>query len=586
MPRVPSVTPTYESQLNPARGVSLDVAGAATWAPFTNAVNQTGAMLEQRGEQLIREYDTTRAYTAFNELRTTSRSKLAELLNREGLQAQGAQSEYSEFYKKASEDTAKTTLNAFSQRSLFDKLSQRDMQGDLDQLARHEFTEHKKYKTSVVAGYIATSEVDARTNSQDDAKLDSVIYGSTAPDGTITPGVWGAIDALGQGIDRTKAKVDATQALRFAAADDLISSNPKRAAIKIEEWKDELGDKYAGLKKRLESQTKDNNLEVAYAGLQAQYGQNYYGMLAHINRQENWSKMGLDFATSGTLSTRVRGMIAERESAETQSITQMHRAQESNEAQLASRLSITKDESERQAILGQLPDLVAKQKISVTAFRALTSEITQGPKDDDLTVLEELDAAVARKEDVASLAIQRQREGRIKTTTADNYVKASKDKPIGEGASYIYGALDPGQLANAPDARYRREEAKELYYKNLRINPKQDPMALADKIVKSYQHSLRRTLRGSRMPEFMDPGIDIKDPNQVSGAMIKTRDAFTSGLMGDTNDPKVQERYKDEMDNLQRLSNLAMQNYLMDGAAADNSEVSKAVERQRQRLNY
>jgi len=268
MPKIP----VYESQLNATRGATLDVSSPQTYMPFAGATMETGAMLEQRGAKMLEDYDTTQAYAAFNQLQDKSREKLAELGSREGADAIGAQAEYTDFFKQAKEAVTKESITAFSQRSLFDKLAERHQAGDLDALARHEFSQLKRYKDTVTEGYVARQTVRAGQMAHDENSVNEIVANVAAK-----------IDNDNPGFDNDAKIIAARQAIYVRAVDELINTDTKQAAKMLDVWKDGLGDKYTPLKNRLERETKEDSIDNAFVLLKTMNPKDDNKSLAMLN---------------------------------------------------------------------------------------------------------------------------------------------------------------------------------------------------------------------------------------------------------------------------------------------------------------
>lgn len=562
MPKIP----VYEQQLGTPRSTSATVESAITYMPFTQAVNNTGAMIEQRGASLLQEYDTTRAYTAFNELRDQSRSKMAELMSREGIDAQGAQSEYSEYYKKTKEDVTKSTINAFSQRQLFDKLSQSHQAGDLDQLARHEFVEHKKYKTTVVNGYIATVERDIRENVNDDAKMDGMIYGRTEADGTVTPGLWGAIDALGSGIDRTAAKIAATQGARYAAMDELINSNPQRATIKLEEWKSELGDKYAPLKKRLEAQTVDTMLGEAFGLLNSKFGNNHEAKIAFVNNKENWQKLGKDFdyKVAKELDARFSGMAADRDRAESKARTDHDRAVQDND--LKTLVSLNDPNAKPVDVL----QLARERKISEGMLKYALDR-KESTTIDNPWVVVEAQQMVEQGQDVTQFLKTAEESGQLSTKTVASVGKHSIDEKSKRAMQYIDRALKPSEADKwSPDKHLKYADATRLYYAKIASGMDYDQAAV--EVVRGYIDGVRRTLRTLPTPQGMTP-----DQKTDTAALNQKKAELVEKFRTRQITPEV---YTEEMKNIDALIKIAEEE-----AQANESDAELEAIRKKRKSN-
>jgi len=518
MPKIP----VLESQLGAPRGAALDVSSPQTYMPFTAATYQTGGMIEQRGETMLREYDTSRAYTAFNQLRDVSRGKLAELLSREGLSAQGAQTEYTEWYRKAQEDVAKETINAFSQRSLFDKLSQSHQQGDLDRLAGHEFTEHKKYKVSVVNGYVATTARDVADNAADYEKVDGMIYGKTEPDGSVTPGLWGAIDALGDGIDRTSAKMKATEEARYSQVDSLISSDPKKAMDALEKYKSELGDKYSPLKKRLESQTHDNMLGDAFGALNAQFGNNHEAKIAYVNNKANWAKLGagFDYKEAKELDARFSGMLADRDRVE----TNMRQRLEQEQKLWGNRVLQMRFNPD--APKYDIHDLHRRRLLSDEDYEAAVKPKTSTEVDNPF-VFSDMHDKINRGIDVTSEVRDAVERGDLSNKTAGSILKDQVDERKKRESANIARVMKPSDLDFSQDKRIVYGEAMRLFDSKLQSGMSYEEAGAEVRGV--FLDDLRRSTKNIPTPEGIsyDQKTDLKALEQARAVLVAKRNQIS-----------------------------------------------------------
>lgn len=588
MPKIP----IYEAQAGITRSTAATVESALTYMPFVRATEQTGAMLEQRGVQLLEEHDKARSFDALNQLRGMSRGKLTELLNREGGNALGVQKEFNEWEDKARGKVEKENLTTFSQRDLFNKLATQRKQADLDNLAAHEVSEDRKYKNSVLKGLGGITESDVRSAAFDDDKVGKKVS-VTGPDGKevfFYNGMIGdyhiALDSVKSGMDNTADKLASVQVFRTAQIESLIDQNPPVAAKKLEEYRDELGDKYHILKKRLESQLASNKLEIAYEAVVNKFGSNYDAMWAFVNNPKNKTELGgLDYAETEKLASRVNGLRAQREAQESNAVTHMHRTQENTLSEITAQLAVTKDDVKKQQIMASLPELVKLQKLSVPGYNAIIRESVDGVREDDLNAIAELDDRLARHEDVSGLAIKMREQQKIKTTTADNYVKAGKKAPIAEGDKFINDYLNPGDMGT-PDSRQLHAEARAYYYQRLREpDAPKDPIAFSREVVNSYRGRIKRTLEGSRQPVYMPKGAKNTDPIALSQALEATVEAYNSGMMGNKDDPYVANKYNEEYNYTYELYTRATKEVMFDEGLKRDAATSGSVDKSRKKMN-
>jgi hypothetical protein len=289
---------------------------------------------------------------------------------------------------------------------------------------------------------------------------------------------------------------------------------------------------------------------------------------------------GIKYEEAATLNTRINGLKAQRESSESNAQEHMHRSQEANASQIIADLNQTTDPVKRQQILASAPEQLRNQRISIASYNAITKEVTEGAKQDDLLAIEQLDDALARHVDVSSMSIKFFNEGRIKSTTADNYVKSGKKAPIGEGAAFIKGALDPG-LMGTPDARVAAAEAVDYFFQRLRDPNPPDPITLSREVVKSYSSKIKRTVAGSRIPTYMPKGASMKDPVVLSQTLEATQQAYKTGLMGNPEDQRTIDKYNEEFDHVMTLYNMATKSVMIDEGVKNDEAVSKGVEASR-----
>ena len=558
MPKIP----VYEQQLNAPAGATLDVSSKGTYMPVAGATMDTGAALEQRGAKMLADYDTTLAYAAFNELRDKSRNKMAELMNREGSSAYGAQKEYDEFYRKASEDVTKTSITAFSQRELYDRLSKSHQQGDLDQLARHEYTEDKKYKVSVVNGFIESTEHDIRANVNDDAKMDGMIYGSTSADGqVIVPGLWGAIDSLGEGIDRTKAKIEATQSARYAAMDELINTNPQRATVKLEDWKLELGEKYAPLKKRLETQNHDSMLGDAFGALNARFGDNHEAKIAFVNNQANWPKIGTGFSykEAKELDNRFSGMAADRERFTKRNEDALEKQQKVNAGAVLQ--SLYNPEAPRVNVHDLHKRRLIDNATYEHAIKARESAMLDNP-----WMVTELHDKAERGVDITNDLRNAVEVGSLSEKTAASIGKHTTDEKSKRAMQYIDRALKPSEADKwSPDKHLKYADATRLYY--AKIQGGMDYETAAAEVVRGYIDGVRRTVRMLPTPD----GI-TQDQKTDMTALETSKQVLAEKFRKKQITPEV---YREQMKNIDALIKIAVEDQNTTGMEAEIEALRK-----------
>ncbi len=248
MPKVP----TYQLRVGAGSSdTALNAINLST--PYARAVSDVGNMLQQRGAQLLQQYDHARALVAFNTFRDSARGKLQELRAREGLNAQGIQGEYDEWARKESDKVTKEYLTAQTQQDLFKQAFEPRRAADLDNLAGHEINQLNVVRKDAIDGLAKNTDADIRASAHDEKRVKEMIGGFEAELYKQFPGM-----------DHTATVSKHRQAFRVAQMEELIDQNPKSAALKLEEVKSDLGHAYHPLKKRLEAEQKEHRTTIAY----------------------------------------------------------------------------------------------------------------------------------------------------------------------------------------------------------------------------------------------------------------------------------------------------------------------------------
>jgi len=294
MPKVP----TYQlSQGVPRGGIGvMDAINLST--PYAQAVSNVGSMMQQRGEQILRDYDTSRAIMAFNKLRDSSREKLQELSAREGADAQGIQKEYDDWHNKEFQKIESKDLNVFAQREIFKKMSDQRRESDLDHLANREVREMVTLRKSVLEGLVANAESDIRMYADNDNSYQNIIGQ-----------VESTIDEKNPGIDTTGMKSKVRESLAAARIESLVDTNPELGLAKLEEHRIELGSKYGVLKNKLEKEQKENRITIAYESIKRSTGSNPYSAIKLLDNVEFTSKNKIDAPTANRLRNVFEGEI-------------------------------------------------------------------------------------------------------------------------------------------------------------------------------------------------------------------------------------------------------------------------------------
>jgi hypothetical protein len=489
-------------------------------------------MVARRGEQLLQEYDATRAYGAYNRLRDESRVKVAELLQREGVDAQGAQQEYDEWHKSAFSRVLKDNLTSGQQRDIYQRLSDQRRQGDLDQLAHHEAQQHSAYKKQVIEGMAATIDRDIQAIAFDDGKVDGMIADHFM-----------ALDGLYPGRDLTAEKTVRLERFRTTQAQEIIDKNPKYAAAWLEEKKPELGDKYYQLKKLLESKAADNKLSLAYDTLYTRFGSNHEAAMSWLAKPDNQTALGLDFKEVNQLHSRFSQLLADRERIERIGRDNLEQQQKANSAAVlqslynpaAPKLDVHKLHAERKI------DNATYEH----AIKARESTVVDNP-----WTISELHDQVERGQDITEQLRTAVEAGQLSGKTAASLGKHAVDEKSKRAMQYIDRALRPSEADKwSPDKHLKYADATRLYY--AKIAGGTDYEQAAYEVVKGYIDNVRRTVKMLPTPEGLT-SEQKTDLTALEQAKQATAEKFRSGRLT----PDV---YREQMNALDNLIKIAVE---------------------------
>lgn len=248
MPKVP----VYNLQANAGSGgPALNAINLST--PYANAVSNIGSMIEQRGAQILQQYDHARSLVAFNAFRDNARGKLQELRAREGIDAQGVQKEYEEWSRKESDKVSKQYLTAHSQEAMFRQAFEQRRAADLDNLAGHEIGQLNVVRKDAIDGLAKNTDADIRASAHDEKRVSEMIQAFE-----------NELNKQFPGHDHSATVAKYKQGFRVAQMEELIDQNPTAAAAKLEEVKSELGHAYHPLKKKLQVEQKEQRTTITY----------------------------------------------------------------------------------------------------------------------------------------------------------------------------------------------------------------------------------------------------------------------------------------------------------------------------------
>ena len=532
--------------------------------PFVQGAGEIGKVLQDRGEQLIQEYDTTKAMGAYNKLREESRGKVTELLQREGSSAQGVQTEYEEWYEKTNGNIQSIDLTVSRQREIFQDLAEKRRQSDLDELAGHEARQHQAYKKEVVEGMGETLEIDIRGHAFDDAKQDEMI------DDYFTQ-----LDRLYPGHDLTAVKAQSLQKYRLIIGQQLTEQNPEYAEEWIEKHKKQLGEHYLTLKSKLKNQGRQNRVDSAIGVLQNEFGSNHEAALVQVASQKNWKKYGLkNNDEAEEVRQYIRSMITDRDRAEAKGEDQKQKT--INDTQLQILVEFYDPETERTI---DIHEEARNGNVTANFYKFINSLEAKESVEDNWEVHAEIyETAESGDFDTAKKMISKAVEnGNIKGTTAIQLSKTVTDTRYGRAARSILSSLDPAGPFDryAQDKQLRKPEAMNSFYTIVRETGR-PPEDVAMEIINRSTAHLRRSVNNIPMPRLLKvpSGMSVSEAKRnidVLGATMEATEAFyRAGRIGE-------KEYLLEMKNLRALIDNARSAQAMEDSAGELEEAMKKL---------
>ena len=543
MPKVP----TYQLQAQPGGAGPLFPDATNLSTPYARTVAGVGHMLERRSEQILAEYDSTKAYSAFSQLRDNARVKMNDLLSREGSNAQGIQTEYDEWERTEREKITKDSLSAYSQKSLFDKVAQQHRSADLNSLAGHEMQQHRVFKKQTIDGLTNVLERDIRNSAFDDAEMDGQINN-----------YFEAMERLYPGSDKTADKLAALQVFRVSAMKELIDKNPKYAAEKLEQWKPDLGDKYDVLKKQLETVNEDNKLDAAYGQVNGMFGSNHERALSWLAVPANQKALGLDFKEVNKLHNRFSQLLSDRERIERIGRDRLDQAQKDNSRAVLQSLynpnapKVDYHELHKRRLISD--------SVYEHAIKARESTVVDNP-----WAVSEIYDDISRGLDPTDKIRAAVDNGTLSEKTAANTLKHASDEESKQAMALLENGLKPsGADKWSPDLNQRLTDAKVLYF--AKVGAGADKFKASQEILKAYLDEARRTLKGLFRPKFIEG--EKTDPIALEKAKSATAEAFRSGRL-------TIDEFNAEFRNIENLIKIAEEAAKIEESSKDMQEIRR-----------
>ncbi len=202
---------------------------------IAQAGNQLGSVIGKIATQRQLEHDTATAEDAFNVFRDTARENYYEHIERKGAQAEGVAGSYNEWYRKEGGKVFSKLENE-TQKDVFEELSRRRLNSDMETLYKHEGTERRvRLKASTAATKVRVVQ-DAIASPHGDIE------------GLIEEGA-ASINRSNEGINNSEEIKELEIDIRTAAIKEMIRTDPHSAkeTLGLAEWKDGLGPDYTVL---------------------------------------------------------------------------------------------------------------------------------------------------------------------------------------------------------------------------------------------------------------------------------------------------------------------------------------------------
>lgn len=513
---------------------------------------EIGKVLQIRGEQLTREYDTVKAVSAYNSFSDSSRVQVGEYLKLERAAADGIQDSYKEWVTKESGDISKQ-LSSRPQQDMYNNMVAKRRDADLNVLARYENLEWRKNQQDTFEKHIVETESAIRAATV--AGLNSSLAGDDikfveADD--ILEELLGKMNLLYPHRDLTVKQAEITQGMRSVMLQEMADRNPALAGKYLETYKSQLGEAYFSLKKMIQGKVSDSRLDAAFIKLMSDNGNNYEKSMGLVNNPSNWANLNIDYDIANQLDSRLSGLMSERNRriSEIRRLADL-RLEEGNE-------TATIDYYSGKPV--NLLQLLKERKIDSSTYEHLTKQQAEGVMVESPFVKSDLEANILRgTEDFKVQLKSALHNGYIKGTTYTAYLKQYNNEKYKAASSYIARALKPSEADKwSEDKHVKYADAMDLF--KAKIENGADYDMASKEVVSQYISEMNRSIEGLSKPKYLKGAKD--DIDALETAKYDTAMAFHDNLIG-------VEEYKREIRTIENLIKVLRDNESMIGLDAD-----------------
>jgi len=546
MPRLP----TYEPSVSLPTNVRTPDFGQKNG--LGQLGRKVGKVLQIRGEQLTREYDTVKAVSAYNTFSNSSRVQVGEYLKLERAAAAGIQDSYKEWVVKESADTSKQ-LSSRPQQDMYNNMVAKRREADLNVLARYENLEWRKNQQDTFEKHIVETESAIRAATV--AGLNSSLAGDDIKfidaDGMLED-LLEKTHVLYPHRDLTVKQAEITQAMRSVMLQEMADRDPALAGKYLKTYKKQLGEAYFSLKKMIQGKVSDSRLGAALIKLMGDNGDNYEKSMGLVNNPSKWDNLNIDYDIANQLDSRLSGLMSER-NRRTNEVRRLAdlRLEEGNE-------TATIDYYSDNPV--NLLQLLKERKIDSATYEHLTKQQAEGVMVENPFTKSDLEVNILRgTEDFKDQLKFALHNGHIKGATYTAYLKQYNNEKYKAASSYIARALKPSEADKwSEDKHVKYADAMDLF--KAKISNGADYDLASKEVVSQYISEMNRSVEGLSKPKYLKGSKD--DIDALETAKYDTAMAFHDNLIGI-------EEYKREIQTIENLQKVLRENQAMIEMDAD-----------------
>lgn len=199
-----------------------------------NSLLRIGATIKDQEDRIQTQHDIAVAQDETTQFRLMAQNEMQKHTSRMGRDAVGSIGEYQEWYNKTSGDI-QAKLSSTRQQLMFKRAANATMLSDLNRLSTHQAQQHKMYLGDVAKGVMSTGEREILANPDDPMTYETQLTMAKT-----------AMENAFPGTDVSSEMEGLKQKWRIAALSAI--QDPVKKQAKLEEWKGDLGDKWAQVK--------------------------------------------------------------------------------------------------------------------------------------------------------------------------------------------------------------------------------------------------------------------------------------------------------------------------------------------------